>query len=69
MKTWGWNSRYDSLGMSPTDKYFGRRLHVQDNYWEMAKPVAILAVVLVVYLLVTELCWASILSFFTNYIF
>lgn len=33
----GWNSRYDYDGMSNTEKYLGRKLHVQDNCWVIAK--------------------------------
>jgi hypothetical protein len=43
----GWQSRYDSPKQNNTDKYFGRKLHLQDNYWAAAK---IVGSVLAIYL-------------------
>jgi len=39
MKHGGWKSDYDYESMSNTDKYFGRKLHVQDNFWRVGKPL------------------------------
>ena len=35
-----WKSRYDCEGQGNTEKYFGRKLHVQDNYMVVALVLA-----------------------------
>ncbi len=48
----GWKSRYDYPEMSNTEKFMGRKLHVQDNSWFMAKIVMTIFVVFVAYLII-----------------
>ena len=49
----GWNSRYGNKddfarsGISNTDIWFGRKLHVQDNYSKAVLPLVILISILV----------------------
>ena len=50
----GWKSRYDSPRQSNTDKYFGRILHIQDNYWFVAKILIVIFVVVCIYVIKTE---------------
>lgn len=49
----GWRSRYDYDGISNTEKYFGRKLHTQDNAWGIAKVLYVLLAILLVY------CWCK----------
>lgn len=50
----GWRSRYDREGQSNTDKYMGRKLHVQDNFWAMSKPLMILFILVLIYCIKSE---------------
>jgi len=64
----GWESRYDYEGMSNTEKYLGRKLHTQDNCWEIAKVGYVVLTVVVTYTLITEFNLNSFIGFFTNYL-
>ena len=50
--SFGWKSRYDRDGQTNFDKLAGRRLHVQDNFWAVAKIVLIIFVGFVAYLII-----------------
>lgn len=65
----GWKSRYDHPGQSATDKYFGRKLHVQDNFWAMAKPLLIIYVLFLIYCVIKNKLWDfSYVREFINYV-
>jgi len=65
----GWKSRYDYPQMSNTEKYTGRILHVQDNFWEAAKILAIPAIIYVIYVIKSEnLLDFSYIRDFLNYL-
>ena len=53
----GWKSRYDREGQSNVEKYMGRKLHVQDNCWTMAKPLLVLFVIVLIYVIISERLW------------
>ena len=49
----GWKSKYDYDGMSNVEKYMGRRLHVQDNCWGMAKILFIILAGIIFWLIIS----------------
>lgn len=60
----GWKSRYDRAGQTNIEKYFGRKLHVQDNFWGMAKVVFVIFIIVLLYVLFSEFDFRSIVGFF-----
>lgn len=61
----GWKSNYDYPEMSNVEKYLGRKLHVQDNFWTMAKIIFVVVGGLVVYLIIDgDLNFKGIIDFY-----
>jgi len=62
----GWSSRYDYPNMSNLEKLRGRELHVQDNFWMVAKPLIIIVPIAVIVLLKNceiDLSWSNLTNF------
>ncbi len=64
----GWKSNYDREGQSNFDKLAGRQLHVQDNFWKVAKIVLIVFVGVVIYLIINgDVSFEGVVKF-SNYL-
>lgn len=61
----GWKSRYDYPNMSNVERFMGRKLHVQDNCWSIAKILYVVLGILVVYLIAHgDLSFTGLINFF-----
>jgi len=64
----GWKSNYDREGQSNFDKLAGRQLHVQDNFWRVAKIFLIIFAGVTIYLIINgDLSIQGVVNFF-NYL-